>query len=123
MGWGRKIIVIIVIWIENHWSNDHWIRLPTLARSDLVLREKWVLKLVMVQLLNHRKTNAEDNALQIGAMEEITVILGFRWFQKFRTIDWFAACKAEHFGTFLARFADNPSQVLDIHVERGLVGE
>jgi hypothetical protein len=54
-------------------------------------------------------------------MEEITVIIGFRWFQKFRFINWLAACKTEHFGTSLARFADDSPQVLDIHVERGLV--
>ena len=54
-------------------------------------------------------------------MEEITVIIGFRWFQNFRFINWLAACKAEHFRTFLARFANDPTQVLDIHVERGLV--
>jgi len=56
-------------------------------------------------------------------MEEITitVILGFRRFQNFRTINWLATCKAEHFGTSLARFADDSPQVLDINVERGLV--
>jgi hypothetical protein len=74
----------------------------------------------MVQLFEHRKANAENDALQIGAMEEITVILGFCWFWNFRSINWLAACKAEHLGTSLARLADNSSQELDIHLERGL---
>ena len=54
-------------------------------------------------------------------MEEITVILGFRWFQDFWLINWLAACKTEHLGTSLALFADDSPQVLDIHIEGGLV--
>ena len=75
------------------------------------------MKLVVIQLLKQRKTNAKDDALQIGTMEEIIVI---RTFRCPRTINWFATRKAELLGTFLALLADDAPQVIDIYLESGL---
>ncbi len=55
-------------------------------------------------------------------MEKITVIRGLRQFWGLRIINWLATRKAEHLGTFLALLADDPSQVIGIYLERGLVG-
>ena len=71
----------------------------------------------MIQLLKQRKTNAKDDALQIGTMEEIIVI---RTFRGPRTINWFATRKAELLETFLALRADDAAQIFDIYLKRGL---
>ena len=71
----------------------------------------------MIQLLKQSKTNAKDDALQIGTMEEIIVI---RTFRGPRTINWFATRKAELLETFLALRADDAAQIFDIYLKRGL---
>ena len=55
-------------------------------------------------------------------MKKIAVAGGFRRFRGLRVIDRFATRKAEHFETFLALLADDPSQVIDVYIESGLVG-
>ena len=75
------------------------------------------MELVVIQLLKQRKTNAKDDTLQIGTMEEIIVI---RTFRGPRTINWFATRKAELLKTFLALRADDAAQIFDIYLKRGL---
>ena len=48
LGRRGEVIVIVIIRVENHGSANHWVRLSTFARSDLVLRAKRILELVMI---------------------------------------------------------------------------